>query len=151
MRPKPKPSVLRRVAKGEADGILLKYEAEADGMRKLLEAKADGYAKLIDSADGDSKAAATLLMIEKMEDLVSKQMEAISKLKIDKITVWDSGSSNGQSSSTSNFVSNFVKSIPPLQDISSMVGIELPDYLGKIADEKVVDGNTASEEKEAKK
>ena len=125
---------VRRVAKGEADGILLKYEAEASGLRKLLEAKADGYAKLIDSADGDSQAAATLLMIEKMEQLVAKQVEAISKLKIDKITVWDAGSPNGQGSSTANFISNFIKSIPPLQDISAMVGIELPDYLGKIAE-----------------
>ena len=143
---------VRRVAKGEADGILMKYEAEADGIRKLLEAKADGYSRLIDSADGDSKAAATLLMIEKMEELVEKQVEAISNLKIDKITVWDAGSGNGQSSSTANFVSNFVKSIPPLQDISSMVGVELPDYLGKIADEdQVVDGNSSAKTKETNK
>lgn len=126
----------RREAKGEADGILLKYEAEAEGLRKLLQAKADGYKKLMESTNGDAKSLATLLIIEKMEELVEKQVEAISNLKIDKITVWDSGGGGNGSSSTANFISNFVKSIPPLQDISSMVGIELPEYLGRIAEDK---------------
>jgi flotillin len=123
----------RRVAKGVADGILAKYLAEAEGTRKLLEAKAEGYRKLVESVDGDSQAAATLLMIEKLEELVSRQVEAISNLKIDKITVWDSGG-NGDGSSTSNFIANLFKSLPPLQDISEMAGFELPDYLGKVKD-----------------
>ena len=124
---------VRREAKGVADGILFNYEAEANGMRKLLTAKADGYRKLVESVDGDSQAAATLLMIEKLEELVSRQVEAISNLKIDKITVWDSGG-NGDGSSTSNFISNLFKSLPPLQDISEMAGFELPGYLGKMKD-----------------
>jgi flotillin len=122
---------IRRLAKGDADGILLRYEAEAEGIRKVLEGKATGYRDLVTSCNGDAKAAATLLMIEKMEELVSKQVEAISNLKIDKITVWDSGS--GGSSSTANFLSSFIKSLPPLQDLSTMVGLELPEYLGKMA------------------
>ena len=122
---------IRRNAKGEADGILFKYQAEAEGMQKLLEAKADGYRKLIESVGGDAQAASTLLMIEKIEELVSRQVEAISNLKIDKITVWDSGG-NGDGSSTSNFISNLFKSLPPLQDISQMAGVQLPDYLGKV-------------------
>jgi flotillin len=121
---------IRRLAKGDADGILLRYEAEAEGVRKVLEGKATGYRELVNSCNGDAKSAATLLMIEKMEELVSKQVEAISNLKIDKITVWDSGS--GGNSSTANFLSSFIKSLPPLQDLSSMVGLELPDYLGKM-------------------
>jgi flotillin len=70
-------------------------------------------------------------MIEKLEELVSRQVEAISNLKIDKITVWDSGGS-GDGSSTSNFIANLFKSLPPLQDISEMAGFELPEYLGKV-------------------
>ncbi len=124
----------RRDAKGEADGILFKYEAEADGMRKLLDAKAAGYRQLVESVNGDAQAAATLLMIEKLEELVARQVEAISNLKIDKITVWDSGG-NGDGSSTSNFISNLFKSLPPLQDISEMAGFELPEYLGKAVKE----------------
>ncbi|MDH5505610.1 MAG: SPFH domain-containing protein [Anaerolineae bacterium] len=127
---------IRRVARGDADAILMKFEAEADGIRKLLESKASGYASLVASCEGDTRAAATLLMIEKMEELVGKQVEAISNMKIDKITVWDSGGGDGSGSSTANFVSNLIKSVPPLQDLSSMVGLELPDFLGKMADDK---------------
>jgi len=122
---------IRRNAKGEADGILFKYQAEAEGMQKLLEAKADGYRKLIESVGGDAQAASTLLMIEKMEELVARQVEAISNLKIDKITVWDSGG-NGDGSSTSNFIANLFKSLPPLQAISEMAGVQLPEYLGTV-------------------
>jgi flotillin len=122
---------IRRHAKGEADGILLRYEAEAEGIRKVLEGKATGYRELVTSCNGDAKAAATLLMIEKMEELVARQVEAISNLKIDRITVWDSGS--GGTSSTANFLSSFIKSLPPLQELSTMVGLELPEYLGKMA------------------
>jgi flotillin len=124
----------RREARGIADGILARYEAEAEGTRKLLEAKANGYRSLVESVNGDSQAAATLLMIEKLEELVSRQVEAISNLKIDKITVWDSGG-NGSGSSTSSFIANLFKSLPPLQDIAEMAGFELPEYLGKVKGE----------------
>ncbi len=123
---------IRREAQGEADGILAKYLAEAEGQRKLLESKAEGYRALVASCNGDANAAATLLMIEKLEELVSRQVEAISNLKIDKITVWDSGSAD--SSSTANFISNLVKSLPALHEISAMAGVELPGYLGKVVE-----------------
>ncbi len=122
----------RREARGEADGILLKYKAEAAGVKQLLEAKAKGYEALVASTHGDAQAAATLLVIEKMEELVAKQVEAISNLQIDKITVWDSGNGNGSGSSTADFISNMVRSFPPLHDLSEMVGIELPEFLGKV-------------------
>jgi flotillin len=134
---------IRREAKGEADGILFKYQAEADGMRKLLDAKAAGYRQLVESVNGDAQAAASLLLIEKLEELVARQVEAISNLKIDKITVWDSGG-NGDGSSTSNFIANLFKSLPPLQDISEMAGFELPEYLGKAVREEVEKGMQAS-------
>jgi flotillin len=124
---------IRRVAKGEADGVLLKYQAEAEGMRKLLEGKATGYSKLVESCGGDAQAAATFLMVEKIEDIVARQVEAIKNLKIDKITVWDSGAANG-TSSTANFAQNLIKSVPPLHEVARMAGVQLPDYLGKIAE-----------------
>jgi flotillin len=136
---------VRREAKGEADGILLKYQAEAKGVRELLDSKAAGYRKLVESVGGDAQAAATLLMIEKLEELVARQVEAISNLKIDKITVWDSGG-NGDGSSTSNFISNLFKSLPPLQDISEMAGFELPEYLGKMREKNIVEGKAAEGE-----
>ena len=66
--------------------------------------------------------------------LVSAEVEAIRNLKIDSITVWDSGG-DGDGSSTSNFISNLVKSLPPLHDIASNAGVDLPDYLGSMSDE----------------
>ncbi|MGI5869190.1 MAG: flotillin family protein [Kiritimatiellia bacterium] len=126
---------VRTIAKGEADGVLLKYQAEAEGMKALLEKKAEGYLRLIESAGGDPKAAATMLMIEKLEAIVARQTEAISNLKIDKVTVWDTGSSE-KGSSTANFLSSLIKSLPPVQDVAAMAGVELPEYLGKVkADE----------------
>ena len=71
-------------------------------------------------------------MIEKLEDIVARQAQAISNLKIDKVTVWDSAGGDGKGSSTANFVSSLVKSLPPLQDVASMAGVELPSYLGKV-------------------
>lgn len=141
---------IRREAQGEADGILARYKAEAEGTLKLLEAKADGYRKLVDSVGGDVQAASTLLMIEKLEDLVARQVEAISNLKIDKITVWDSGG-NGDGSSTSNFIANLFKSLPPLQDISEMAGVQLPEYLGKVKGQNTTVQVSPAESSEAQK
>ena len=127
---------LRRTAQGAADATLAKYHAEAEGVKAVLEAKAAGYASLVQSAGGDAKAAATLLMVEKIEDIVGKQVEAISNLKIDKITVWDSaGGGNGEGSSTANFVSSLIHSLPPVHDVAKMAGVDLPDYLGKVSED----------------
>ena len=127
----------RRIAQGQADAILARYQAEAVGQQAVLEAKAAGYKSLVASAGGDTKAAATLLMVEKIEELVSRQTEAISNLKIDKITVWDSGNggNNGEGGSTSNFISSLMQSLPPVHDVAKMAGIELPAYLGEMKDE----------------
>ncbi|MCD4752495.1 MAG: hypothetical protein K8R40_05450 [Anaerolineaceae bacterium] len=129
---------IRREASGRADGVLMAYEAEAEGVKKVLASKAAGYKALIAGAGNDPQAAATLLLLEKMEELVKYQTEAIQNLKIDKITVWDSGG-NGDGSATSNFISNLFKSLPPLQDVSKMAGIQLPDYLGSVLKEEVKD------------
>ncbi len=139
-------------AKGNADALLQHYEAEAEGVKKVLTAKAFGYAELLKSVNNDPKALATLLMVEKIESIVEKQVEAIKNIKIDKITVWDSNSENGNSS-TSNFVSSFVKSLPPLQDVAGMAGVELPSYLGRMKDsETTVDAvKPANEQRPARK
>ncbi len=134
---------IRRHARGEADAILMKYEAEARGIRQVLESKAAGYEALVRSS-GDARSAATLLMIEKLEEVVAKQVEAIKGLKIDKITVWDSGAQNGKGSSTASFLSSLVTSLPPLQEIAKMAGIELPEYLGRVKpDDEKNDGGSA--------
>ncbi|MCK6602441.1 MAG: flotillin family protein [Bacteroidetes bacterium] len=121
----------RREAKGQADAILLKYQAEAEGIRKVLESKATGYLALVKGCNGDAKAAATLLMTEKIEQIVNLQVEAIKNIKIDKVTVWDSAGGK-EGSSTAQFLSGMIKSLPPLHDVAEMAGIELPKYLGEL-------------------
>ena len=125
----------RRVASGEADAILAKYRAEAEGVQAVLEAKAAGYSNLVASAGGDAKAAATLLMVEKIEEIVARQVEAISNLQIDKITVWDSAGGGSGEGSTANFVSSLIHSLPPVHDVAKMAGVDLPDYLGSMKEE----------------
>ena len=122
----------RREAQGQADAILLKYEAEAKGIRQVLEAKAQGYQALVQSANNDARAAATLLLTEKLEHLVAMQVEAIKAIKIDKVTVWDSGGANNAngSTTTANFLAGMVRSLPPLHDVAAMAGLDLPKYLG---------------------
>lgn len=121
------------IAKGEAEAILAVRQAEAEGIQKLLDAKAKGYKQLMEACGADGKSAATMLLIEKLEEIVKLQVEAIKNIKIDKITVWDSGSSEGgKGSSTSNFISQFTKSLPALHDIASLAGLELPEYLGQM-------------------
>jgi len=71
-------------------------------------------------------------MIEKMEVLVQAQVAALSNLKIDKVMVWDGGAGGpGGASSTANFAASLIKSLPPLHEVASMAGIELPGYLGE--------------------
>jgi flotillin len=117
-------------AEAEAERIRRKYEAEARGIRMVLDAKANGYEGLVHSANNDARAAATLLLTEKIEEIVKLQVEAIKNIKIDKITVWDSAGANGNGTSTANFLSGLVKSLPPLHDVAQMAGLELPKYLG---------------------
>lgn len=124
----------REIAKGEADAIISIKTAEAEGINKVLSAKAAGYTALVSSAKNNPKDAATLLMVEKLEEIVKLQTEAIKNIKIDKITVWDSGN-NEKGSSTANFMSNMVKTLPPLHEIAKIAGINLPEYLGNMEQE----------------
>lgn len=121
----------RNEARGQADAILFIKEAEAEGTRKVLAAKAEGYKSLVQACGNNAHEAGIMLMIEKLEGLVKLQTEAIKNLKIDKITVWDSGQGeNG--STTANFISSLVKSLPALHDVAQMAGMQLPEYLGKM-------------------
>lgn len=122
---------IRENAKGEADAIYAKMEAEAKGLFEILTKQAEGYKEVVAAAGGDPNKAFQLLLIEKLPELVKTQVEAVKNIKIDKITVWDSG--NGQSdngnSSTANFVSGMMKTVPPLNDLFNMAGLNLPSYL----------------------
>ncbi len=121
----------RRLAKGEADAIYMKLEAEARGMEEMLTKQAMGYGKLVGAAGGDAINATRLMLAAKMEELMKVQVEAIKNIKIDKVTVWDGMGGKDNTSSTANFLSGMLKSIPPMNEMFKMAGMELPEVLGK--------------------
>ena len=131
-------------AKGEADAIFAKMEAEAKGLFEVLTKQADGYGKMIQAAGGDTKGAYTLLLLEKLPELVKTQVEAIKGIQIDKVTVWDNGGTGDGQTSTANFLSGLVKSIPPLNDLLDQAGLSLPEYLARKKEEEA---QTPDEEK----
>src|SRR5688572_8991062 len=122
---------IRENAKGEADAIFAKMEAEAKGLFEILTKQAEGYARVVQAAGGDPTKAFQLLLLEKLPELVKTQVEAVKNIKIDKITVWDSGNGTSENgaSSTANFVSGMMKTVPPLNDLFNMAGLNLPTYL----------------------
>mgnify|MGYP003576342056 CR=1 FL=1 len=122
---------IRENAKGEADAIFAKMEAEAKGLFEILTKQAEGYKEVVAAAGGDPTKAFQLLLIEKLPELVKTQVEAVKNIKIDKITVWDSGNGANENgnSSTANFVSGMMKTVPPLNDLFNMAGLNLPNYL----------------------
>ncbi|MDO3695494.1 SPFH domain-containing protein [Wenyingzhuangia sp. chi5] len=121
----------REQAKGEADAIYAKMEAEAKGLFEILTKQAEGYKDVVSAAGGDPSKAFQLLLIEKLPELVRTQVEAVKNIKIDKVTVWDSGNNAESGGSTANFVSGMMKSVPPLNDLFNMAGLDLPTYLKK--------------------
>lgn len=122
---------MRRVAQGQADAIKAKYFAEAEGVKAVLEAKAQGYAELVRISNNRPEIATSFLMIEKVQDLVAKQVEAIKNIKFDKITVWDGGAGSPNGSTTANFMKDLIKSLA-MHDLANQAGIELPQVLGKV-------------------
>ncbi|MDR2464304.1 MAG: hypothetical protein LBD36_01655 [Holosporales bacterium] len=124
----------RRIATGEADSIKLKYFAEAEGIRAVLDAKASGYQKLVTVCSNNPDVATSLLMVEKIENIATIQVEAIKNIKFDKITVWDGGVGSAAGSTTANFMRDLIKSIPPMQDLAKQAGVSLPPILGRVHD-----------------
>ncbi len=120
----------------EAEGIRAKLLAEAEGAQAVLTGKAKGFKDLVESCSGP-QGAQQMLVTELLPQLVREQVQAISNLQIDKITVWDGGAGANGKSSTANFLSGFGSVVPPLHELARNAGIELPEYLGKMAEEEV--------------
>ena len=122
---------MRRRAQGEADAIYAKMEAQARGVEEILKKQAAGFAEIVQSAGGDPDAALKLLIADKLEELMKVQVDAIKNIKIDKVTVWAGGQNADGKTSTAKFISGMMKSVPPLEEVFSMAGMELPSLLGK--------------------
>ena len=121
---------IRRRAAGEADAIRARMIAEAEGQKEILMKQAEGLQAIVRAAGGDPRAAAQLMLTDKMEDLIRIQVEAVKNVKIDKVTVWDSGEGKDGKNATAGYISGLMKSIPPLNEMFRMAGMELPPFLG---------------------
>src|SRR5690606_10994073 len=123
---------------------------EAEGTQKVLEAKAEGYRRLVEACASNPQIAPTLLLIEQLPLLVAEQVKAIQNLKIDKITVWDSGrggngaelkNGNPMRSATADFLSGLIGSLPAVHELAEQAGVDLPSSLGRLKQ----DGASAAE------
>lgn len=120
---------IRRQAKGEADALYAKMEAQARGVKAVLSAQAEGLAEIVKAAGGNPDDATKLMIADKIEKLVETQVEAIKNIKIDKVTVWDGGEGKEGKTATANFLSGMAKSLPPMNDLFSMAGLNMPEFI----------------------
>ncbi len=128
---------VRRMAKGEADAIYAKMDAQARGALEILSKQAEGFNQMVQAADGDPQKAVLMMIADKLPELVKTQVEAVKGINIDKVTVWDSGNGTDGKTATANFISGMMKSVPPLDELFKMAGMELPSYLkGKVEPEQ---------------
>ena len=143
---------MRRIAGGEADAIYAKMEAEARGIREKLSKQAEGLDALVKAAGGEANDAVRLMIADKIEQLVAEQVEAIKNIKIDKVTVWDSGEGKDGKNATAGFLSGLLKSLPPLEEMYQMAGLSLPKIVAPQKAEESGQTKTAGEgaEKPAK-
>ena len=120
---------LRRTAQGEADAIYAKMAAQAKGIEEILSKQAEGFQRLVNAAEGDAQKAVLMLIADKLPELVKTQVEAVKGIKIDKVTVWDGNGKGDGKTSTANFISGMMQSVPPLDELFKMAGMNLPSYL----------------------
>ena len=119
----------RRIAKGEADAIFAKMEAQARGTMEILTKQASGFAQTVQAAGNDPQKAVLMMIADKLPEIVKTQVEAVKGIKFDKVTVWDGGKGANGKGATADFLSGLMGSIPPLQDLFKMAGMELPEYM----------------------
>ncbi|MDY4675698.1 MAG: SPFH domain-containing protein [Candidatus Borkfalkiaceae bacterium] len=120
---------IRRQAKGEADAMFAKMDAQARGVKAVLTAQAEGLAEIVKAAGGNPDDATKLMIADKIEKLIETQVEAIKNIKIDKVTVWDGGEGKEGKTATANFLSGMAKSLPPMNDLFAMAGLEMPQFI----------------------
>ncbi|MCU0857870.1 MAG: SPFH domain-containing protein [Pontiellaceae bacterium] len=121
-----------RTAQGEAEGKLAKMRAEAAGVQAILDGKAKGYEALV-AACQTANQAASLLLIEKLQAIASIQAQAIQDLPIEKVIVWDGGGKDG---GLAGLGGRLMGALPPMHELAKQVGLDLPQFLGKMQEDK---------------
>jgi len=116
-------------ALAEAGATYARLQAEARGQYEILSKKGEGLKEIVAAAGGANQAF-QLLMLEHLDTLAQTAATAISNIKFDKVVVWDGG--NGQG--TGNFLQNMARTLPPMMQVMRDIGgVELPDFLGRLA------------------
>jgi flotillin len=116
-----------RIADGEAQATLARMTAEGKGVQAILDGKAEGYERMV-SACTSAEQAASLLMIEKLQEISRIQAQAIQDLPIDKVFVWDTG---GEGQGLSGLGQRLMGVLPPMHELAKQVGLDIPKYFGK--------------------
>src|SRR5262249_37877084 len=130
-------------ANAEAAATFARLEAQARGEYEILAKKAEGLKLIVDGCGG-AQQAFQMLMLEHLPHLAETAAKAISGVKFDKVVVWDGGA-NGKHA-TANFLQGLAGSLPPmLQMMKDIGGVEMPAFLGRLADapSPQADGATA--------
>ena len=121
----------REVLAGEAEGeaVRAKLAGEAEGRMEVLTKMAEGFREIVEAAGSDPDKAARLMIVDKIEDIAAAQANAISNIAFDKVVVYDSG----KGSAVGNFLGGLTQALPPFHEVAKMAGVELPEYLGRMA------------------
>ncbi len=137
---------LRIEAEGAAKALYAKMKAEAEGNYEILKQMARGFGEAVEAVGGSPEQAVMMMIADKLENLMRIQVDAISGINIDKITVWDSGSNSEGDTSTAGFVKGMMKSVPPIHEMFKMSGMELPKWLGSEGAEPALAAQAATPE-----
>ncbi len=120
------------LAAGEAQAIKVTMEAQGAGEQAILDGKSQGYRSLVAACAGEPSLAASFLLIEKLLEVAQIQAQAIKDLPLEKITVWDGGGDGG---GVSDLGRRLMGVLPPMHELAKLVGLELPEFLGRAAAE----------------
>lgn len=120
-----------RIAQGEAEAQLAKMKAEGAGVQAILDGKAKGYDALVNACQTANQAA-SLLLIEKLQEVAGVQAQAIKDLPIEKVVVWDGG---GKEGGLNGLGGRLMGALPPMHDLAKQVGLDLPEFLGRMKED----------------
>ncbi len=130
------------IARGQAEATIARMTAEGRGVQAVLDGKAVGYRNLVQAA-GDPQVATALLVIERLAEIAGIQAQAIQDLPIEKIVVWDGGAEGG---GLSGLGKKLMGALPPMHELARQVGLDLPEYFGKVAGGKAAAATAPAQE-----
>ena len=137
----------REVLAGEAEGDAMraKLAGEAQGRMEILTKMAEGFRDIVLAAAGSPDKAAQLMIVDKLEQIAEVQASAISNIDFEKVVVFD----GGKGDAVGNFLGGLTQALPPFHEVAKMAGIELPAFLGEMADGRKLKDGASQEQSQA--